>query len=242
MRVLAVIHGTNARGGVFEEVTRAAGHAYEEWDPAWGKPLPRPLEEYDAVYVFGGTMHPDTDADNPWLLDENAFIQGLVESGKPTLGICLGAQLLAKAEGTSVHPVPGGAEIGWVPVELTPAAREDPVIGVLPERFDALSVHVYTYDVPGRAEVMIDGPRCNQAFRIGGRAWAIQFHPEATLETVHGWLFDGRDVPGDRDTVWAETQKRIDEWNELGRKLAEAFLAESARARQAVGEPAQMSA
>lgn len=224
MNVLAVIHGTNARGGVFEDAVRDAGHVYEEWDPAWDKPLPRPLEEYGAVLVFGGTMHPDTEHANPWLRDENAFIQGLIERRTPTLGICLGVQLFAKAEGAPVYPVPGGPEIGWVPVELTPAAREDPVFGSLPERFDALDVHVYTYDVPDRAESMIEGPRCNQAFRIGDSAWAMQFHPEATLETVEGWLFDGRDVPGNRDEVWAETQERIDEWNDLGRRLCGAFL------------------
>jgi len=230
MRLLAVVHGTNARGGVLEEATRGAGHRYEEWDPAWGRPLPRALDEYDAAFVFGGTMHPDTDADNPWLREENAFIQELLQRGVPTLGVCLGAQLLAKAEGCAVYPVPDGPEIGWVPVELTAAAHGDPVFGTLPRRFDALAVHVYTYDVPERAEVMITGPRCNQAFRIGDRAWAIQFHPEATLETVRGWLFDGRDVPGDRDAVWRETQERIGAWNDLGRKLCGSFLRAAERA------------
>ncbi len=230
MRLLAVVHGTNAPGGVFEEAARAAGHAYEEWDPAWGKPLPRPLDAYDAVFVFGGTMHPDTDVENPWLRDENALVQELVERGVPTLGICLGAQLLAKAHGCAVYPLPGDPEVGWVPVELTDAGRDDPVVGVLPERFDALAVHVYTYDVPEGAQVLVTGPRCNQAFRLGERGWAIQFHPEARLETVRGWLFDGRDVPGDRDAVWAETQERIGAWNDLGRALCVGFLEVAERA------------
>src|SRR4029079_12445505 len=130
----------------------------------------------------------------------------------PTLGICLGAQLFAKAEGCPVYPLPGGAENAWVPLELTADAREDPVLGALPERFDALAVHVYTYDVPERAEARLDGPRCNHAFRLGQRAWAVQFHPESTRETLHGWLFDGRDVEN-RDELWAETQERIAEWN-----------------------------
>jgi GMP synthase (glutamine-hydrolysing) len=237
VNVLAVIHGTNARGGVFEGVVRDAGHLYEEWDPAWGTPLPRSLEEYDAALVFGGTMHPDTDADNPWLRDEHVFIQELLDRRLPTLGICLGVQLLARAEGAAVYPLPGGAEIGWVPVELTEAARRDPVFQVFPERFDALAVHVYSYDVPDRAEVMITGPRCNQAFRLGDSAWGIQFHPEATLETVHGWLFDGREVL-DRDAVWAETQARIGEWNDLGRDLCGGFV--EVAERVAVGASASV--
>lgn len=230
MNVLAVVHGTNARGGVFEDAVRAAGHTYEEWDPAWGTPLPRPLEEYGAVLVFGGTMHPDTEDENPWLRDEEAFIRMLLERQVPTLGICLGVQLVAKAEGAAVYPLPEGPEIGWVPVELTDEAKRDPVFSALPERFDALDVHVYSYDVPERAEAMVEGPRCNQAFRIGDRAWAMQFHPEATLETVRGWLFDGRDVPGDAEAVWAETQERIEDWNELGRRLCGAFLAAASAA------------
>ena len=70
-----------------------------------------------------------------------------------------------------------------MPVELTEAAAEDPVFGALPARFDAFEWHYYTYDVPSGPR-MVSGPRCNQAFRLGERAWGIQFHAEVTLETV----------------------------------------------------------
>ena len=231
MNFLAVIHGTNARGGVFRDVVVEAGHRYDEWSLAWGTPSPLPLERYDAVIVFGGSMHADQEEHHPWLIEENTFIQGLLERDVPLLGVCLGIQLFAKAEGSAVYPLAGGPEIGWVPVELTEAAAGDPVFGSLPPRFDAFGWHYYTYDVPERADVMVIGPRCNQAFRLGERAWGIQFHAEVTLETVRMWLDDKDEFPLDldRDELWAETQARIGEWNALGRKLCGAFVAVAER-------------
>jgi GMP synthase-like glutamine amidotransferase len=167
IKVLAVIHGTNAPGGIFEETVRAAGHEYDEWSLAWERPSPRPLEEYDAVLVFGGSMHADQDDRHPWLIEENSFIQGLLERHVPMLGVCLGIQLFAKAEGAAVYPLAGGPEIGWFPVELTEAAAADPLFARLPARFDAFGWHYYTYDLPERAVELGRSARCNQAFRLG---------------------------------------------------------------------------
>ena len=226
MRVLAVIHGANVRGGVFQDVVEEAGHRYDEWALASGTQAPRPLEDYDAVIVFGGSMHADQDDRHPWLRDENELIQGLLERRVPLLGVCLGVQLIAKAAGAAVYPVPDGPEIGWLPVELCAGAADDPVLGRLPRRFDAFGWHYYTYDLPAGAEELARSARCNQAYRLGEAAWGIQFHAEVTLETVRSWLDDKDDFPLDLDRValWAETQERIDEWNELGRRLCGAFI------------------
>ncbi len=232
MNVLSVIHGTNARGGVFGDVIEDAGHRFEEWSLAWGTPPPRPIDDYGAILVFGGSMHADQDDRHPWLREENLFIRRLLDRRVPLLGVCLGVQLIAKAEGCSVHPIPDGPEIGWLPVETTAAAAGDPVLGVLPSRFDAFSWHYYTYDVPAGAEEMVRSERCNQAFRLGDAAWGIQFHAEVTLETVRSWLDDEEDFPLDldREAFWAETQDRIGEWNDLGRELCGAFVEVAERA------------
>jgi GMP synthase-like glutamine amidotransferase len=236
LKVLAVIHGTNARGGVFAETVRKGGHRYEEWSLAWGTSAPRPLEEYGAVLVFGGSMHADQDDRHPWLIEENTFIQGLLERGTPMLGICLGIQLFAKAEGAAVYPLPGGPEIGWFPVELSDAAAEDPIFSKLPRRFEAFGWHYYTYDVPDRAEELARSARCNQAYRLDETAWGVQFHPEVNLETVHSWLTDKDDFPLDldRDVLAAETHEKISAWNQLGRALCGSFLAIAERAAVAV--------
>src|SRR5947199_4037205 len=134
MDVLAVIHGDNARSGVFGDAVRERGHRLDEWSLAWGQPCPLPLDSYGAVLVFGGAMHADQDDRHPWLREETAFLQRLLHQRIPTLGVCLGAQLLAKASGASVFALER-AEIGWYEVELTGEARDDLRLSRLPQRF-----------------------------------------------------------------------------------------------------------
>src|SRR3989442_8071320 len=129
---LAVIHGESVRSGVFGDVVGERGHQLEEWSLASDKPLPRPLDAYGAVLVFGGAMHADQDQHHPWLREENFFLERILDLQRPVLGICLGAQLLAKAAHAPVHPA-RGPEIGWDPVELTDAAAGGPLLGRLPQ-------------------------------------------------------------------------------------------------------------
>ena len=236
MNVLAVIHGMNARAGIFGEVVTEAGHRLEEWSLAWRTPPPRPIDDYGAVLVFGGSMHADQDEHHPWLREENLFIQRLLDRHVPMLGVCLGIQLIAKAEGAAVYPLPGGPEIGWVPVELTDAAATDPLFSRLPASFEAFGWHYYTYDLPAGAEELARTQRCNQAFRLGDAAWGIQFHAEVTVETVRRWLADKDEFPLDldRETLAAETEERIAGWNDLGRGLCGAFVEVVERAAVAV--------
>ncbi len=228
MNVLSVVHGGNARAGVFADVVLERGHAFEEWSLAWGKAPPRPVDAYDAVIVFGGSMHADQDDRHPWLREETLFIQRILDTHQPVLGVCLGAQLLARAAHAPVMPAPE-PEIGWHEVELTPAAEDDPVLGALPKRFVAFQWHYYTYAVPAGAVELARSRVCTQAFRLGEVAWGVQFHPEVTEEQIHTWLADGEDPPPARNSIAAETPGRIAEWNELGRQLCGAFIDAAAR-------------
>src|SRR3970282_505619 len=132
MRILSVTHGPTVPGGVFDEVVEAAGHELERWSVPLGG-APQPPGSYDAVMVFGGSMHPDQDEHFGWLEREADFLRGVIEEEVPVIGVCLGAPLLARAAGAW-----GGAarapEIGWLEVELTADGRADPVLGVLPPR------------------------------------------------------------------------------------------------------------
>jgi GMP synthase (glutamine-hydrolysing) len=223
MNILGVIHGGRVRAGVFGDVVTARGHRLEEWSLAWGTPIPLPLDAYGAVLVFGGAMHADQTRHHPWLRDENLFLQRLLDLGIPVLGICLGAQLLAKAAHAGVRPATE-FEIGWYPVELTEAAADDPLLGRLPDRFHAFQWHYYTHDLPAGAVELARSRICTQAFRLGESAWGVQFHPEVTLHQVQGWV-EERDEPKlDYDALTAETAERIGEWNALGRRLCDAFV------------------
>jgi GMP synthase (glutamine-hydrolysing) len=223
MDFLAVIHGESVRSGVFGDVVRERGHTLEEWSLAWDAPLPRPLDAYSAVLVFGGAMHADQDDHHPWLREEDFFLQRLLDLHMPVLGICLGAQLLAKAAHAPVYPVEE-PEVGWFAVELTDAGADDPVLGRLPRTFDAFQWHYYAHDVPAGAVELARNRVCTQAFRLGDSAWGVQFHPEVTLHQVQSWIHEEKGLPVDPGLLLAETTERIDAWNALGRDLCAGFV------------------
>ena len=223
MEILSIVHGGNVREGIFGDPVRERGHELVEWRPASRLRAPRPPEEYGAVLVFGGAMHADQEEQHPWLRGEDALMRRLVDAGTPVLGICLGAQLLAKAADAHVGPL-DEPEIGWFPTELTESGERDPVLGRLPRTFDAFQWHWYGFDVPAGADELARSLVCPQAFRLGDSAWAVQFHPEVTLPQVEGWIDDPDDPCPDPEGLRVATRARIAEWNALGRTLCHAFL------------------
>ena len=229
MQILSVIHGTDARTELFAPAIEESGHALDEWSFGWGTPPPRPLDAYDAVFVFGGAMHADQDEHHPWLADEVEWLGGVIESGTPVLGVCLGAQLIARARGARVWRIPDGPEIGWCHAELTEAGALDPVLSSLPRMFEALQWHHYTYALPAGAVELARSPACTQAFRLGESCWGVQFHPEVTASQLEGWIDDADDPPPSPERLRAETPHKIERWNELGRGLCAAFLAAAER-------------
>jgi GMP synthase-like glutamine amidotransferase len=236
MRILSIVHGDEARTELFRPAVEAQGHALDEWSLAWPTPPPAPIDAYDAFLVFGGAMHADQDDRHPWLRDENLLLQELLDRRVPVLGVCLGAQLLAKAAHAAVMPA-RRPEIGWHEVELTPEGEADPVLGELPERFLAFQWHYYTHSLPAGAVELARSAVCTQAFRLGDVVWGVQFHPEVTEQQVAGWLAsDGRAEGVAVDAVAAETAERIGRWNELGAALCTAWLAAAERAAATVGE------
>jgi GMP synthase (glutamine-hydrolysing) len=222
VHILGLIHGEAVRAGVFADAIEAHGHTLEEWSMVWGTPLARPLDDYGAVVIFGGAMHADQDDRHPWLRDENMFLERLFDLGMPMLGVCLGAQLLAKAAHAPVFPA-SRPEIGWYEVELTNSAAGDPVLGWLPPRFEAFQWHYYAHGLPGGAEELARSSVCTQAFRLGERVWGVQFHPEVTFAQVEQWIAEEPEASGG-ELLRAETRERIESWNEIGRRLCGAFV------------------
>jgi len=224
MKVLSLIHGPKVRSELFGEVIGTAGHELLEWDITTSG---RPPAGFDAVLVLGGHQNVGEEDEHPWLLDEYELLRGWVEAGTPLFAICLGAQTLAHAYGAPVDPLPQ-QQIGFVETTLTDEGERDPVIGVLPQRFEALLGNSFGFAVPEGAVELARSDVQSQAFRIGERAWAVQFHPEARRGQVLGWWESEPDLPRELAEVERELEAKIDGWHRLGRALCSAFLAEAA--------------
>lgn len=138
-----------------------------------------------ALIFMGGPMSVNDGLS--YLETEMSLIRDAVGRGQPVFGVCLGAQLIAKALGAGVRPNPQ-KEIGWFDVELTEAADRDPVFGGLESPLKIFQWHGETFDLPEGATLLASSPACrNQAFRLGAATYGIQFHPEVTPEMIADW-------------------------------------------------------
>jgi GMP synthase-like glutamine amidotransferase len=228
MRVLAVVHHRNAAAGVFAEPALAAGHELVEWLPH--EEPPPGHDGFGAAMVFGGAMNVDEEDAHPWLRGEKRFLRELLEGGTPMVGVCLGSQLVAEAAGGAVRRAER-PEIGWHEIELTPDGAADPLLGVLPERFQSFQYHHYEWLLPPGGVTLARSAHALQAFRLEGRpVWGLQFHPEVTEPDLGSWLDDWQNDPGavatglDPEAIRTESTAKIAHWNDAGRALSERFL------------------
>jgi len=172
--------------GVYEDVLRERGATIRRVEMDEGESLPEP-GEFDAIVAMGGPMGVYEDARHPWLAEERRVIAAAVRAGTPFFGVCLGVQLLAASLGARVFPGPA-PEVGLLPIELTDEGRRDPVLGVLPEGLLTLQWHGDTFDLPDGAVRLAGSPAyANQAFRVGGAAYGVQFHLEVSPELAREW-------------------------------------------------------
>lgn len=162
------------------------------------------LDGYHGVVVLGGPMNVDETLAHPHLETEVRLLEGAIEREMPVLGICLGAQLLAKALGADVRTSPE-KEIGWYDVSPTPAGLEDPLFSHFESSEKIFQWHGDTFDIPRDAVQLASASTCaNQAFRYGDNAYGFQFHLEVDPPMIERWL----GVPGHREEIAAE-QGRI---------------------------------
>ncbi|MBP1327382.1 GMP synthase-like glutamine amidotransferase [Leucobacter exalbidus] len=189
-RVLVVEHQGNAGVGLAGQRLANLGLELHTVGPATGRPVPESLDGFDALVVLGGSMGPTEDEAAPWLPATRSLLQQSVEQELPTLGICLGAQLLATATGGRVREMPAGPEVGLNDVAFHRDISADPVFGDLAgATVAAVQWHwLEAETLPADTQLLASSPACaNQAFRVGTRAWGVQFHPEALTQTARGW-------------------------------------------------------
>jgi GMP synthase-like glutamine amidotransferase len=156
-------------------VAMSVAHLYR------GDPPPH-LDSFDMLAVMGGPMSANDEAVFDWLGSESALVRDAIASGKSVLGVCLGAQIIAKALGGRVYKG-RQKEIGWFPVARAAAAH--PLFEGLPQEFVAFHWHGETFSLPENAVRLASTPSTeNQAFAMGDKVLGLQFHLEATPDSV----------------------------------------------------------
>ena len=180
------IEGPETLGAFFEK----KGFALSEVDLYHGHRLPSDLKGVDAVVSLGGPMNVYEEDKYPFLKDEDIFLKKVLKEHVPFLGICLGSQLLAKAAGGKVVRSPQ-AEIGWFDITLRQQGLTDPLFAGLDPVMEVYQWHGDMCVVPPGGVHLAFSDRCPvQAFRVGTKAYGLQFHAEITDKSIDEWSRD----------------------------------------------------
>ncbi|MDA0703764.1 MAG: glutamine amidotransferase [Proteobacteria bacterium] len=188
-KILCIVHQATSDTGRVGRVLRELGYEVETTCPRREGPLPPP-ETLAGAVMFGGPMSANDHDMDPGLRAEIDWLEAALAAGTPFVGICLGAQMLAKVLGSTVawHPE-DMHEIGYVPVTPTKAWCD-----CMPEPMYFYQWHKETFDLPRGAVLLAEGDRYpNQAFRYGDKNYGIQFHPEVTREIMLRWAGNAGD-------------------------------------------------
>jgi GMP synthase (glutamine-hydrolysing) len=224
--ILALRHVPHEGLGLLADVFVDRRLAYEVLDMPGHDSRSFDTDQWAGLIVLGGPMNVDEIDRFPFLAAEARWIQQAVAADLPVLGICLGAQLLAKASGARVYPN-AVKEIGWYPVEWTSDVATDAIFHGCHASSYVFQWHGDTFDLPRGATLLATSPQCrNQAFRVGQTAYGLQFHIEVTAPIIAEWL----DEPGncgelagldyiDPQVIHAATPARLPAMTELGRTV-----------------------
>jgi GMP synthase (glutamine-hydrolysing) len=216
-QILTLIHKDTTVPGLVGRKLATFGYELDIRAPIFGDALPDDLDRYAGVVVFGGPM--SVNDTEPYLQKEMAWVRRVLAADLPYLGICLGAQLLAKILGAQVAPHPHKLEeIGYYSVYATAAGQ-----GLFPAQMKVYHWHKEGFDLPTGAVLLARGDDFpNQAFRWGDRAYGLQFHPEMTADMVDFWTTQGAHLIGAPNTQSQSVQvdghrryyQAVDHWLE----------------------------
>lgn len=216
-RLLVFQHVAVEPLGTLDALIRARGHRIRFHNFERDPDAEPDVDRYRGLIVLGGPMNVEDQNSRPHLKTELKAIERALEQGKPVLGICLGAQLLAHVLGAPVQRH-RQAEMGWYNLQMSVEGRRDTVLGAAGERLPVFQWHSYSYDLPLGAAHLASTETCEQqAFRFGGNAYGFQFHLEADEAVIARWLtlpafrteLAAAGLPTDEQAIRAETAKLV---------------------------------
>ncbi len=187
--LVLVLQQTESEGmGSLEALLRDSHIAWHISRLYAGEAVPPATHPYHGIVVLGGAMSVNDTEKFPFLKAQVRLLEQAIRREVPTLGLCLGAQLLAQAGGAKVYQGKT-PEMGWFDVTLTDQGKQDPLFKGCPENLMMFQWHKDTFDLPAKSVHLAESPACaNQAFRLGTEAYGLQFHPEMTPEMVELWV------------------------------------------------------
>jgi GMP synthase (glutamine-hydrolysing) len=174
------------KGGFYDTIVPTARFA--SWAPRDYPGLPGSPVGYDGMVILGGPMSANDEAEHPWLGELGALATSFEASGKAVLGVCLGAQIMARGHGARVWHM-GALEAGYVELEVTEEGRTDALFAGLGSRLTVFQHHYEAFDLPAAGVNLLTGGLCEvQAFRLGRAAYGFQFHLEVSVDSVRDWM------------------------------------------------------
>ncbi|GLR68182.1 amidotransferase [Acidocella aquatica] len=230
MKILVFQHVAIEHPGSFRDTIKAQGHSLHQIELDEGEAIP-PLHDYDVLLVMGGPMDVWEEEAHPWLAAEKAAIRAWVSAGKPYLGMCFGAQLLAEAMGGKVGLMKTAPEVGMSQVRQVGAAA---LFSGLPEQLTCFQWHgAEVCELPPGASLIATNAACRvQGFALGEHAYGLQFHAELTETTAQEWAalpeyaaaLETVKGPGSLPLILAEVDAKIDDLQGVARRLILNFL------------------
>ena len=186
-RILVIQHNLDDHLNELAAPLIEAGLEIDTWDVENSEPPTTPLAEYDGLISLGAIAGVLEEAEHSWMPIERKLFNQALDLEMPLLGICFGSQLLASVAGAEVYKTPT-PEVGWTKVDMVPEASGDPIMGALGKNPDVFHFHYDTFTMPEGTKLFGTTNGINQAFKVGPKAWGVQFHIEVGLAAMHSWF------------------------------------------------------
>jgi GMP synthase (glutamine-hydrolysing) len=184
--VLVIRHEPCSSLGMLETALTRQQIPFTYLEAPAGEKLNGEIEAFSHLVILGGAVSAYESDIYPSLKHEFELIEKAIAQKIPTLGICLGSQMLAKVLGANVYLGPSGREAGWCEIEMTDAAACDPLFEKFPARFTVFQSHKDTFDLPANTvHLALSDKYPNQSFRYQDHVWAIQFHLEIDHQVLN---------------------------------------------------------